>query len=130
MIAHIQPQSLVNHVRPFVFGGENTSGVQRQKDINILIVRLMLLASNVEYVVCDTFDRELIYRIQRLGLAVEEYPVFRDSFHRDVSAMQSLLMPNLYMLFGISLPQMDKLNIICDARNIPLVYSSQFIRHK
>lgn len=115
-------------VRPFVFAGHNANTKSRQKHLNIILMRLMMLSPNIESVVCDTFDREIIFRLKRLGVDVEEYPLFTDDFDTQLRSMQSLLMPNMYMVFGYNLREYRTLFTMCDVRNIPLLvgYNNEY----
>lgn len=108
-------------VRPFVFAGHNANTKSRQKHLNIILMRLMMLSPNIESVVCDTFDREIIFRLKRLGVDVEEYPLFTDDFDTQLRSMQSYLMPNIYMVFGYNFKEYSALARICGGRNIPLL---------
>lgn len=107
-------------VRPFVFAGHRANTEIREKHLRIIMVRLMLLSSNIESVVCDTFDRELIFRLKTLGVDVEEYPLFHDEFDTQLGLMQSLLMPNIYMVFGYDLREYGAIHRMCELRNIPV----------
>lgn len=120
MIA-IPQQSRDQSIRPFVFGGAKASENIRNKNYPIILVRLIALSPNIEHVVCDSFDRELIYRLKRLGLNVEEYPMFNHDFATGMMAMQNLLMPNMYFVFGTDLIQHQIIHRLCQYRNIPLL---------
>lgn len=120
MYALDNPQRLI---RPFVFAGHNADAKLRQKHLNIIQVRLMVLSPNIESVVCDTFDREIIFRLKKLGVDVEEYPLFTDDFDTQLRSMQSLLMPNIYMVFGYDLREYGAIHRMCKGRNIPMLTS-------
>lgn len=120
MYALVNPQATAS-LRPFVFAGHNADTKSRQKHLRVIMVRLIALSPNIEHVVCDTFDREMIFRLQRLGITIEEYPLFQDEFDVQLKSMQRLLMPNMYMTFGNSLKEFQALSFVCNARNIPMI---------
>lgn len=116
-----ETENLQRLIRPFVFAGHNANTNIRQKYFNVIKVRLMVLSPAIENVVCDTFDRELISQLKRLGVDVEEYPLFHDEFDTQLRLMQSLLMPNMYMVFGYDLREYNAIYTMCEGRNIPMI---------
>lgn len=117
------PQITERQIRPFVFIGTNTNGeLSRRKMLNEITLQLGVLHKNIQFVVCDTFDRELIYRIRTmLGIPIEEYPMFTDDFSNQLFFMQKYLGPNLYQGFGLDDLQKRAMMRVSHYRHIPFV---------
>jgi hypothetical protein len=109
-------------IRPFVFIGANTSGeLERRQMLNTIILELAIIRRNVEVVICDTFDRELIHRIRKLGFSIEEYPMFSDEFSYQLFYLQKSLKPNMYQAYGLNDLQFRAMERVSHYRHIPFI---------
>lgn len=116
------PLTPERNIRPFVYLGSNTGGdVQRRKMLNNILLELAVMRSNIEFVICDTFDRELIHSVRRLGFCIEEYPIFTDEFSDSIYYLQRNLRPNIYTAYGLDELQKRAVVRVSHYRRIPFV---------